>query len=657
MKTVILLGGLVAAAVAAEPVSGQDFDYAGYEDLFREPVTVSATGKPERVSDSPVLMTVITAEDIARSGARDIPTLLGRLPGVDITHSTAGVTSVGLGGYVQPSASRVMVLINGRQVYFNGLGDIFWSSLPVELEEIRQIEVISGPQSALYGFNAVDGVINIVTFDPIDDHVDETRARVGTQARRDVEASTTQSFGDGAGLRLTAAADHVDDHGSVGRRPVSEAAPLDPGRRAFSLDGGVRVGDFGRLGLEASHTDISQRSIFENLFFDARTKTDALKGSYSVDTSLGLVGSSLSYTGVDMPWIQARVFGGYHLFERSGDAQLSDVVKLGGDDIVRAGLEGRRDRLDAPGLVGGRLSGDLAAGSVMWEHRFLPSLSAVNAVRYDYFKLGRSGTVLAQDIFRNADFDRSDQGASVNSALIQKLGSDDALRLSFSRGLALPSLAEFAELGRFPRPSTGLLFFGNPDLRAAGIYSYQGAWDHQFRDLDAVGRLSLIHDWTVNRFGTVYRRAGGAQVQMPAMTGGSVTNGLQLSIDRKTMDGWTWGANYTYQRVHEHPDRGLRDGAPLNKVVAHAGYAWRSWEADLYGTYASETDAILVTSPRQRAAQSVPIKETTTLSPRLSWRPVDSLTIELAAENLWPYQDTRYFKLDTSYYLTVRFSY
>ena len=60
-----------------------------------------------------------------------------------------------------------MVLINGRQVYMVDYGRIVWGNLPVQLNEIRQIEVIKGPNSALYGFNAVGGVINIITYDPL----------------------------------------------------------------------------------------------------------------------------------------------------------------------------------------------------------------------------------------------------------------------------------------------------------------------------------------------------------------------------------------------------------------------------------------------------------------------------------------------------------
>src|ERR1700743_1992837 len=179
----------LAGCVVGSGAAGQTLNYGQFEGLFDEPVTMSATGKPQRVSDAPVTMDVITQEDIQRSGARDIPTLLKRLPGIDVYPGQPGTSEVSMGGYIQVFGSRVMVLLNGRQIYLGSFGAVFWSSLPVELHEIRQIEVIRGPQSALYGFNAVDGVINIITFDPATDPVDQVVGRVGNDARRDLSGN------------------------------------------------------------------------------------------------------------------------------------------------------------------------------------------------------------------------------------------------------------------------------------------------------------------------------------------------------------------------------------------------------------------------------------------------------------------------------------
>ncbi|WP_375284565.1 TonB-dependent receptor plug domain-containing protein, partial [Marinicauda pacifica] len=164
MKTVLL--GSVAALVAAASASAQSIDYATMQDMFGEPVTLGATGAPQRASDAPATMIVITREEIERHPAIDIPDILGRFAGVDTERYTRGQGEVSIRGYNTPYNPRLLVLINGRQVYLDHYGYVNWSALPVQLDEIQQIEVVKGPQAALYGFNAVSGVVNIITRDP-----------------------------------------------------------------------------------------------------------------------------------------------------------------------------------------------------------------------------------------------------------------------------------------------------------------------------------------------------------------------------------------------------------------------------------------------------------------------------------------------------------
>lgn len=639
----------------------QDFDYGSYETLFGEPVTMSATGKPERVSDSAVLMDLITAQDIERSGARDIPTLLSRLAGVDVIRESAGSADVGIGGYIQPLTSRVMVLINGRQVYFDGFGEVFWSALPVELEEIRQIEVIRGPQSALYGFNAVDGVVNIVTFDPIDDKIDMARARLGNHALRDLAATTTLPLGVGAGIRLTAADDHAQDSGIAFKTPANLSYAKAPNRRAASVDVGATLDDDSRLRLEASHTDVSERMISSSVFFDARIKSDAVKVGYTTETTIGRISGTASYSDVNLPWGQSQAFGPFWMDDSTAAAQVSDLFKIGADDSFRLALDARRDRVDAPAVTGGVLTGDLMAGSAMWEHQFSPSLSTVNAVRYDYFKLGQSGQGALRDyLYSNADFDRADMGTSVTSSLLKSVTDDDKLRLSFSRGLKLPSLMNFGELGQYQtqyfsgRP---VYFVGNPDLRASAVYGYQAAWDHQIRALGATARITVFHDMTMSHIETRTALLNYRLTQLVTDSTGSVTNGLELGLEHKAREGWNWGGNYTYQRLHEHEDWGLRNGSPVNKANVNLGYGWGEWEADLYASYVSATKGLLITPGVPTVSSVVDVKGHTNLSPRIAWRPVANLSVELTAENLWPYHDVVAQRMETSYYLTLKVSY
>lgn len=647
----------VTVAFAAGPASAQELDYGKYESLFGESVTMSATGKPERVSDTPVLMDVITAQDIQRSGARDIPTLLRRLAGVDLTHASTSSEELGIGGYLQTLGSRVMVLINGRQVYFDGFGDVFWSALPVELAEIRQIEVTHGPQSALYGFNAVDGVINIVTFDPVEDPVNSVTARMGDHARRDLTASVTQSLGEGSGVRISAAGDHAHDFGMIPNSPGALAFEKNPNRRSASFDAGFTLPDGARLGLEASHVDVTERSIIYGAFYDARVIVDSVKASYTADTEIGHVNATSYFTGMQAPWVQTEVTQPFRAADRSTVGQVSDVFKIGAADSVRIGGEARHDEMSAGTLTYGTLTGDLGAGSAMWEHSFFPGLSSVNAVRYDYFKLGRSGQVLPLDLYTDAAFDRSVQGFSFNSALIDKISDADTLRLSFARGLKLPSLADFGQVTQSqssPR-SPSVYNFGNPNLLPTAVYDYQTGWDHYLAALDATNRFSVFHQMTMHHVGSRTVFVDSAIVEQAIMGAGSVANGITWGLQRKTKEGWTWGANYTFERLHEHADLGFQDASPVHKANASIGYAWKDWDIDLNGGYTSATKGAVISGTTLGPIQT--IKGYTTLAPRLAWHGLDHVTVELVADSLWPYRDSVAQRMDATYYLSVTFRY
>ncbi len=131
-----------------------------------ENVTIAAgmfPSRPQRISDSPSNVYVITDDDIRHSGAIDIPTVLRRVPGIEVMQLTGADFNVSARGNNQPRANRMLVLVDGRSIYLDVQGEVLWKMLPVTLPEIKRIEVLKGPASAIYGFNAFDGVINIIT--------------------------------------------------------------------------------------------------------------------------------------------------------------------------------------------------------------------------------------------------------------------------------------------------------------------------------------------------------------------------------------------------------------------------------------------------------------------------------------------------------------
>jgi iron complex outermembrane receptor protein len=135
------------------------------EEVFEETV-VTASKAAQSPLDAPNSTSIITEQDIRLSGITKIPELLRRLAGVDIMETTGSQTEVSLRGFNQRLSNKVLVLINGRSTYVDLLGATLWGSLSIGVEDIERIEVVRGPGSALYGADAFNGVINIITKQP-----------------------------------------------------------------------------------------------------------------------------------------------------------------------------------------------------------------------------------------------------------------------------------------------------------------------------------------------------------------------------------------------------------------------------------------------------------------------------------------------------------
>src|SRR2546426_3789761 len=135
--------------------------------LLKEEETVSIAVRHEQpISQAPSNVYVITDEDIRQSGAIDLPTVLRRIPGMEVMQTTGAEFNVSVRGDNQTVANKLLVMVDGRSIYVDVQATVFWKLLPVTLPEIKRIEVLKGPASAIYGFNAFDGVVNIITKSP-----------------------------------------------------------------------------------------------------------------------------------------------------------------------------------------------------------------------------------------------------------------------------------------------------------------------------------------------------------------------------------------------------------------------------------------------------------------------------------------------------------
>ncbi|MBT8341067.1 MAG: TonB-dependent receptor [Desulfatitalea sp.] len=165
----LLLGLLVlmlvlpnALAWSVKDAFAGDLTDLSLEDLMAIEIT-TLSRKSQRTTDTAAAVFVITPEDIRRSGATNIPEALRMVPGLQVARISADQWAISSRGFNGFFSNKLLVLVDGRSVYNTIYAGVFWNIQDTVLEDIARIEVIRGPGASLWGANAVNGVINIVT--------------------------------------------------------------------------------------------------------------------------------------------------------------------------------------------------------------------------------------------------------------------------------------------------------------------------------------------------------------------------------------------------------------------------------------------------------------------------------------------------------------
>jgi iron complex outermembrane receptor protein len=158
----VVLGLLASSASAQEATTRTDLTELSLEELAKIEVT-SVSRQAERLDDAPASIFVITAEDIRRSGATSLAEALRLAPNLQVARQDASQYAISARGFNNVIANKLLVLVDGRTIYTPLFSGVFWDQQDLMLEDVERIEVISGPGATLWGANAVNGVINIIT--------------------------------------------------------------------------------------------------------------------------------------------------------------------------------------------------------------------------------------------------------------------------------------------------------------------------------------------------------------------------------------------------------------------------------------------------------------------------------------------------------------
>ncbi|MEO8410730.1 MAG: TonB-dependent receptor, partial [Propionivibrio sp.] len=184
------------ATRGAAGADGAEAPELSLEDLLKVEVT-SVSRKSERLRDVAAAVFVISREDIERSGATSIPDLLSMAPGVSVARLANNRWAVSVRGFNDRFSNKLLVLMDGRSIYSPLFSGVIWENEDTPLEDIERIEVIRGPGAAMWGANAVNGVINIITRRARDTQGNQLVAAVGTEYRAAASFRHGGEVGDG----------------------------------------------------------------------------------------------------------------------------------------------------------------------------------------------------------------------------------------------------------------------------------------------------------------------------------------------------------------------------------------------------------------------------------------------------------------------------
>jgi len=438
-----------------------------------EETVVTASRRAQSTLEAPNATTVITAEEIRMSGATSIPELLRRVPGAEVMALGVASFNLSIRGFNQRIANKVLVLLDGRTEYQDFLGITLWPAITVGIDEIERIEVIRGPGSALYGANAMLGVINIITRTP------------GTGPRATVTGwagngnAAGGSFVASGGERLRYRASVGYQQGDKFSRDYENGRP-DVAPQTADASLGVRAAranltsyfafnkDFNvsaSAGVSRLYTEIYPLGLLRNFYLDGTggyAKADFTGGPVKVKFFWNHLSATAGpqYAPIGqrslLNTLESNVFDAEALFQHA--------FALAGQHRLTAGISSRVKRL--AWTYTGPLHQEIhAAAFVQEEYRPVASLTLLGSYRIDYHPLLDNG--------------KPGYAQSPRLSVLWQPVESQALRVSFGTAFREPTFLESYMTIRTPVPGVNgasVLTNGNLTLKPERMLAFEIGW-------------------------------------------------------------------------------------------------------------------------------------------------------------------------------------
>jgi iron complex outermembrane receptor protein len=533
------------------------------EQILFDPFVITPARREQRLSEAPSTTTIITAEDICRSGATNIPDLLRMVPGLDffrVSASDANVTARGLNARL---AHRMQVYIDGRSVYEDFLNIVFWHELPISLQEIERIEIVKSPISALYGANAFSGVIHIITKSPEalkGTQITETAGNAGTIISNVIHAGVrdnfsykfsfehdrTNHFPNPAIHRSDQLKGREDFRGNV----FAEYKFSEGSRASFAagMDGFDRDLDPGLVPAPAPPSRVFANGILG--FVKINYSLDDLKVQFAWDRL------NMDLRSKILPQEVSVLADTFKL-----DAQHS--LHLGTDHILTGGVSYRHHSFDSRFLIGPAQNQDRFSVFLQHEYRPFRELTFTAGLRVDTHP--EAGVTVAP-----------------RGSVVYSPWENHTFRASISRAFQSPSILEnFVNFGVIGPGGIVATIRGNRNLDPEEIISYELGYQTLFFERRLRARMDLFYnDLRKMSTGVTQNPSNPLEFNIETQGKGYIFGG-EVGLEF-LFNSWIKGfANYSYQQRHADP--GILGIAPRHKGNVGLNFNLpKRFEADLF---------------------------------------------------------------------------
>ncbi|MHC1726000.1 MAG: TonB-dependent receptor plug domain-containing protein [Syntrophobacteraceae bacterium] len=631
----MLTGSVLLALTAVEVIAETgpapaDLTALTIEELMNVSIT-SVSKRPMRMSDAAAAVFVITQDDIRRSGATSVPELLRMVPGLEVSRIDASKWAISSRGFSSRFANKLLVLFDGRTVYNPLFSGVFWEHQNYILEDIERIEVIRGPGASLWGANAVNGVINIITKKAKDTQGGLVSAAGGSH----------EAFG---GIRYGGKIDdstyyrayskYYDHRGFPGARGVVRSDAWNYNTSGFRLDRDISPDDSVTV-----QGDFQQKSSDETYFlpsvfppFSDRfdSFTDFTGGNLLArwNRTLSATSNFQVQAYYDRGELSDRLFGEKR---NTFDIETQHQFKPSGKQTVIWGL-------------GYRFEQDHVRDSFLIHTVPDHTNNLFSAFVQDEISLDDKVTLTLGSRFEHNTHTGFEIQPNVRLAW-----TPDKRRVfwtAISRAVRTPSWAEedlSLDVAAIP-PSifnplpTLVVINGNPDLKSEELYAFE--FGHRFMpfeglSIDITGFYNIYSDLGSNEVGEPFVDPFPIpHIVLPLTAGSGLhgdTYGFELAADYQVRKWWRLQAAYTFLQMDLEPNSNSTDTTSPEFISGsnpHHQFSIRSafdlphkTEFDLWLRFVDALPALNVGSY-------------TTLNARLAWRPVRNLELSIVGQNL-----------------------